>query len=125
MSTTTCPTDVADPINSRILAVSEDCIKGFQTDPLGDIARQSGVPLEKLDVAFEFLLKEDPFSGHVVIRSTDPQNAGARFRLWTTLKVPQGFSIDRHCRFLEWRIGATAFRIMPAKKVFALGVGHV
>jgi DNA-binding Lrp family transcriptional regulator len=165
MSTITCPTDVADPINSRILAVSEDCIKGFQTDPLGDIARQSGVPLddvieriramlregtirrvrqtlmsinlaeggliawevpeETLDDAFDFLLREDPFSGHVVIRSTDPQNAGARFRLWTTLKVPQGFSIDRHCRFLEWRIGATAFRIMPAKKVFALGVGHV
>jgi DNA-binding Lrp family transcriptional regulator len=45
--------------------------------------------------------------------------------LWTTLKVPQGFSMQRHCELLAERIGATAFRIMPAKRLFALGVGHV
>jgi hypothetical protein len=47
------------------------------------------------------------------------------FRLWTTLKVPQGFSMQRHCEFLAAKVGAQDFRIMPAKRLFALGVGHV
>src|SRR5215213_9541464 len=83
------------------------------------------VPTERLDAAFDFLAKEDPFSGHVVIRSTDAETRGSVYRLWTTLKVPQGFSMQRHCELLASRIGASAFRIMPAKRLFALGVGHV
>ncbi|MBC7670896.1 MAG: Lrp/AsnC family transcriptional regulator, partial [Polaromonas sp.] len=59
------------------------------------------------------------------IRSTDAETRGSVYRLWTTLKVPQGFSMQRHCELLAARIGATAFRIMPAKRLFALGVGHV
>src|SRR6266700_2872243 len=126
MSTATCPIHVTDPINHRILAVSEDCIQGFQADPLAEIARQSGVelnevieriqamlragtirrvrqtlmsinlaeggliaweiPEEKLHAGFEYLLNEDPFSGHIVIRSTDKGTAGAQYLLWTTLK---------------------------------------
>jgi hypothetical protein len=39
--------------------------------------------------------------------------------------VPQGFSMQSHCELLASQIGATAFRIMPAKRLFALGVGHV
>jgi hypothetical protein len=45
--------------------------------------------------------------------------------LWTTLKVPQGFSMTKHCDFLAQRLGASAYRVMPAKRLFALGVGHV
>jgi hypothetical protein len=33
--------------------------------------------------------------------------------------------MQRHCELLASRIGASAFRIMPAKRLFALGVGHV
>jgi hypothetical protein len=33
--------------------------------------------------------------------------------------------MQRHCELLASRIGADAFRIMPAKRLFALGVGHV
>jgi hypothetical protein len=33
--------------------------------------------------------------------------------------------MEKHCRLLCEKTGATAFKIMPAKKVFALGVGHV
>lgn len=83
------------------------------------------VPSERLDEAFDFLSQQDPFSGHIVIRSTDAETRGSVYRLWTTLKVPQGFSMQRHCELLAARIGATAFRIMPAKRLFALGVGHV
>jgi len=54
------------------------------------------VPEEKLDAAFDYLFKEDPFSGHVVIRSTDAATTGSTYRLWTTLKVPQGYSIEKH-----------------------------
>ena len=161
----TLPTDITDPVNARILAVSEDRIAGFLDDPFTEIARESGVPLEvvlerlrgmlesgvirrirqtlmatnlapgalvawrvpaeRLDDAFDFLAKEDPFSGHVVIRSTDAETQGSVYRLWTTLKVPQGFSMQRHCELLASRIGADAFRIMPARRLFALGVGHV
>src|SRR5678816_3698543 len=83
------------------------------------------VPVERLDEAFDYLAKADPFSGHVVIRSTDAETQGSVYRLWTTLKVPQGFSMQKHCELLAERIGAQAFRIMPAKRLFALGVGHV
>ena len=161
----TVPTEISDPTNARILAVSEDRIAGFLEDPFTEIARLSGLPLDvvlarlramletgvirrirqtlmatnlapgalvawqvpadRLDAGFEYLAKEDPFSGHVVIRSTDGETAGSVYRLWTTLKVPQGFSMQKHCELLAGRIGATAFRIMPAKRLFALGVGHV
>ena len=83
------------------------------------------IPTDRLDAGFDFMSKSDPFSGHVVIRSTDGETPGSAYRLWTTLKVPQGFSMTRHCDFLEQRIGADAYRVMPAKRLFALGVGHV
>ncbi|HXV16591.1 MAG TPA: hypothetical protein VD758_07425 [Gemmatimonadaceae bacterium] len=80
---------------------------------------------ELLDLAFDYLAKKDPFSGHVVIRSTDGDTPGSAYRLWTTLKVPQGFSMRKHCELLRSKIGAESYRIMPAKRLFALGVGHV
>jgi DNA-binding Lrp family transcriptional regulator len=159
------PTEITDPINARILAVSEDRIAGFLVDPFAEIARQTDLDAEtvherlramlaagtirrirqtlmatnlapgaliawnvapdKLDAAFDFMWKDDPFSGHIVIRSTDAETTGSVYRLWTTLKVPQGFSMERHCEYLKERIGAEAYRIMPAKRLFALGVGHV
>jgi hypothetical protein len=83
------------------------------------------VPPERLDAAFEYMFREDPFSGHVVIRTADPATPGAAYRLWTTLKVPQGYSLQKHAEFLRERVGANHFRLMPAKKLFALGVGHI
>jgi DNA-binding Lrp family transcriptional regulator len=161
----TVPIHTTDEINAKILAVSEDRIQGFQVDPLGEIARLSGVelpvvieriramlragtirrvrqtlmsinlaagglvawaiPEDRLNAGFEFMFHDDPFSGHIVIRSTDKETTGSKYRLWTTLKVPQGYSMEKHCRFLCSQTGATAFKIMPAQKIFALGVGHV
>ena len=83
------------------------------------------VPNERLTEAFEYLFREDPFSGHCVIRTTDAATPGSNYRLWTTLKVPQGFSIEKHARHLAAQIGAEHFRLMPAKCLFVLGVGHV
>jgi hypothetical protein len=83
------------------------------------------VPPERLDRAFDYMFKEDPFSGHVVIRSTDAVTPGSTYRLWTTLKVPQGYSLRKHAEFLAREVGADFFRLMPAKMLFALGVGHV
>ena len=162
---TSVPTEITDPVNARILAVSEDRIGGFLLDPFAQIADQAGLDVEtvharlramlasgtirrirqtlmatnlapgalvawritndKLDAGFDFMWQDDPFSGHIVIRSTDAETPGSGYRLWTTLKVPQGFSMKRHCDFLMARIGAEAYRIMPAKRLFALGVGHV
>jgi len=159
------PTEHDDPINAKILAVSEDLVSGFQQDPFAIIAQESGVdidtvferiramlaagvirrvrqtmlatklahgalvawrlPEEKLNDAFDFMAKEDPFSGHVVIRSTDGQISGAGYRLWTTLKVPQGESLEEHGNVLKGLVGAEEFILMPAHGVFALGVGHV
>jgi DNA-binding Lrp family transcriptional regulator len=159
------PTEISDPVNARILAVSEDRIAGFVNEPFAQIAFAAGVSEEvvlerlramleagvirrirqtlmatnlapgalvawrvspdKLDAAFNYMTKDDPFSGHVVIRSTDAETPGSVYRLWTTLKVPQGFSMTRHCDFLAEKVGAEAYRVMPAKRLFALGVGHV
>jgi hypothetical protein len=70
------------------------------------------------------MFQQDPFSGHVVTRSTDAATPGSAYRLWTTLKVPQGFSRTRHCELLCAKTGAERFVLLPAKKLFALGVGH-
>lgn len=159
------PFEHADPINARILTVSEDKISGFAREPFLEISRRTDLPLEtvieriqtmlaagtirrvrqtllatnlaegalvawrvpadKLDAAFDFLFQKDPYSGHVVIRSTDANIPGEAYKLWTTLKVPAGYSLDTHCQLLCRLTGAQAYRIMPAKGIFALGVGHV
>src|SRR6185369_5152991 len=46
MLSPTLPTEITDPTNARILAVSEDRIAGFLTDPFAEIAR-----LSELDVS--------------------------------------------------------------------------
>src|SRR5438128_623405 len=159
------PVEHNDPINARILAVSEDKIAGFVREPFEEIAHRSGVgvdlvmariaamlragtirrvrqtllatnladgalvawkvPEDKIDNAFEWMFQRDPFSGHVVLRSTDTVTAGSDYKLWTTLKVPHGFSLQRHCELLMEKVGAEKFRVMPAKGIFTLGVGHV
>ncbi len=159
------PAAVSDPVNSAILAISEDRLTGFQTDPFGEIASRSGIPAEtvierviamqragtirrvrqtvmstnlargalcawqlsddRLDAAFEYMFRDDPFSGHVVIRSTDAASPGSTYRLWTTVKVPQGYSLRKHAELLRGIVGAERFRLMPAKMLFTLGVGHV
>ncbi len=83
------------------------------------------VPQEGLDAAFDYMFQKDPFSGHVVTRSTDVASPGSTYKLWTTLKVPQGFSMTKHCEFLAAQTGAKKFILLPAKRLFALGVGHV
>jgi len=82
------------------------------------------VPEEKLNAAFDFMSQQDPFSGHVVIRSTDSEISGSGYRLWTTLKVPVGESLDFHATTLLRLTGASEYLLMPANGVFALGVGH-
>ena len=165
VTATDLPIAHTDPVNAKILSISEDRIQGFVRDPFGVIAGQSGVdvetvmeriramlragtirrvrqtlmatnlaegalvawqfPPDKVDAAFDFMFKEDPFSGHVVIRSTDAATPGSNYRLWTTVKAPQGFSVQKHCSFLARLTGAEHFRVMPANRIFALGVGHV
>ncbi len=83
------------------------------------------VTQDKLDAAFNYMFEQDPFSGHVVTRSTDAATPGSQYKLWTTLKVPQGYAMTKHCEFLLGKVGAQHFRLMPAKRLFALGVGHI
>jgi DNA-binding Lrp family transcriptional regulator len=159
------PVEHNDPINSRILAISEDKIEGFVREPFDEIARRSGVgadvvmariaamlragtirrvrqtllatnlaegalvawkvPEDKIDAAFDWMFQHDPFSGHVVLRSTDTLSAGSDYKLWTTVKVPRGFSLEAHCQLLAKKVGTERFRLMPSKGIFTLGVGHV
>src|SRR5919201_6078069 len=42
---TIVPVEITDPINAQILAISEDRIAGFLTDPFAEIARLSHVSL--------------------------------------------------------------------------------
>lgn len=80
---------------------------------------------DKLDATFDWMFREDPFSGHVVTRSTDREISGSDYKLWTTLKVPQGESLEEHGEVLKRLTGAHDFILMPANGIFALGVGHV
>jgi len=159
------PVEHNDPINVKVLAISEDKIEGFVREPFEEVAGRSGVgvdvvmariaamlragtirrvrqtllatnlaqgalvawktPEDKIDAAFDWMFQHDPFSGHVVLRSTDTVSAGSDYKLWTTVKVPQGFSLEAHCEVLAKKVGAERFRLMPAKGIFTLGVGHV
>jgi len=159
------PVEHDDPINAKILAISEDKIEGFVREPFEEIARRSSVdvavvmeriasmvragtirrvrqtllatnladgalvawkvPADKIDDAFDWMFQRDPFSGHVVLRSTDTVTAGSEYKLWTTVKVPHGFSLQRHGELLAKKVGAEHFQFMPAKGIFTLGVGHV
>jgi DNA-binding Lrp family transcriptional regulator len=159
------PVEHNDPINAKILAISEDKIEGFVREPFEEIARRSSVgvdvamariaamlragtirrvrqtllatnladgalvawkvPADKIDDAFDWMFQRDPFSGHVVLRSTDTVTAGSEYKLWTTVKVPHGFSLQRHGELLAKKVGAEHFQFMPAKGIFTLGVGHV
>jgi DNA-binding Lrp family transcriptional regulator len=159
------PVEHNDPINAKILGISEDKIEGFVREPFEEIARRSGVDVDvvmariaamlragtirrvrqtflatnladgalvawkvaeiKIDAAFDWMFQRDPFSGHVVLRSTETATAGSDYKLWTTVKVPHGFSLQRHCELLANKVGAERFRVMPAKGIFTLGVGHV
>ncbi len=161
----TLPVEHNDPVNARILAISEDKIAGFVREPFAEIAERAELPVEvvleritamlragtvrrvrqtllatnladgalvawkvppeKIDAAFDYMSQRDPFSGHVVLRSTDAVTPGSEYKLWTTLKVPHGFSLQRHGEILREIVGAEHFRLMPAKGIFALGVGHV
>lgn len=80
---------------------------------------------DKIDATFDWMFREDPFSGHVVTRSTDREISGSDYRLWTTLKVPQGRSLEEHADVLKRLTGAHEYILMPANGIFALGVGHV
>ena len=75
------------------------------------------VPEETLTAAFDFMSQKDPFSGHVVVRSTDSGVSGSGYRLWTTLKVPVGESLDFHATALLRLTGATEYLLMPANGV--------
>jgi DNA-binding Lrp family transcriptional regulator len=83
------------------------------------------IPVDRLNEAFAYLFEVDPFSGHVVIRTTDAATPGSNYRLWTTLKVPQGYSMQKYGDFLAAKVGADHYRLMPAHRLFALGVGHL
>src|SRR5437762_9567522 len=114
------PVAHTEPLNAKILATSEDQIKGFVRDPFGEIAEKSGVdvetvmeriramlragtirrvrqtlmatnlaegalvawqyPPDKLEAAFDTMFQKDPFSGHVVTRSTDAATPGSHYR---------------------------------------------
>src|SRR5271166_3351591 len=45
MNATTVPVEIGEPLNAKILTVSEDKIQGFQRNPLREIARLSEVEL--------------------------------------------------------------------------------
>src|SRR5258708_31516513 len=137
---TDLPVTHTDPINARILAISEDRIQGFVRDPIAVIAEQSGLdaetvvdrikamlqggtirrvrqtlmatnlaegalvawqfPVERGHAAFDYMFQKDPFSGHVVVRSTDAATPRSHYRLWTTGEGPQGFSVEKACHVL-------------------------
>lgn len=82
-------------------------------------------PKDKITPAFDFMAKDDPFSGHVVLRTTDEEISGSGFKLWSTLKVPQGESLDEHATVLKNLLGAEEYLLLPANGLFALGVGHI
>ena len=51
------PVEHNDPINAKILAISEDKIEGFVREPFAEIAARSGVPVETVMERIAAMLK--------------------------------------------------------------------
>ena len=159
------PVEHNDPINAKILAISEDKIEGFVREPFEEIARALGRGCrcchgaDRRDVArgndpprpANFARNQScrwragrvessggkdrhrlrlDVSARSVFGSRRAAldrhgHAGSDYKLWTTVKVPHGFSLQQHCELLAKKVGAERFRLMPAKGIFTLGVGHV
>jgi DNA-binding Lrp family transcriptional regulator len=120
-----------DVVNTRIRSMLEaGTIRRVRQTLLATSLAQGAlvawkVDSNRLDAAFDYMYQHDPFSGHVVIRSTDQDTPGSEYRLWTTIKVPQGHSLTEHAKLLAQKVDAEKVKLMPAKGIFALGVGHV
>ena len=119
----------AGTVTDRIVAMLEaGVIRRVRQTLLATNLAQGALVAWKIDDdlshdAFRFIAANDPFSGHIVIRNSE--TGTEEWRLWTTLKVPSGYSIEDHCEYLRKRTGARAFRIMPTLRAFVLGVGHM
>ncbi len=159
------PTEITDPINARLLAVSEDRIAGFSLDPFKDIARQSELDVDTVHeriramlaagtirrvrqtlmatnlapgalVAWQVPARSSPGvrlsfpRGSVLRPRRDPLDrrgdAGLELPAVDDAQGAAGF-LDRRSTAAPRRaaIGADVVRLMPAKCLFALGVGHV
>ena len=159
------PVEHDDPINAKILAISEDKIEGFVREPFEEIARRSGVDVDVVmarDRGHVARGNDSASPANVARDQSGRRRAGRlessrgqdrqRIRLdvptrsvfrsrrlaldrhrhrrlgLQTLddaKGPHGFSLQRHGELLAKKVGAEHFRLMPAKGIFTLGVGHV
>src|SRR5881394_601206 len=54
---TGAPFAISDPVNARILAVSEDKVQGFQRNPLRVIAEQSGLEINVVVERIQAMLR--------------------------------------------------------------------
>ena len=153
------PIEHDEPMNAKILAISEDKIEGFVREPFEEIAKRSGVPVEtvmeriaamlragtirrvrqtllatnladgalvawkvvpeKIDAAFRFHV-----SARSVLRSCRfafdrHRHAGSDYKLWTTVKVPHGFSLQQHCELAGARKSARIISGSCRRKEFS------
>src|SRR5580693_4820308 len=57
MNTLNIPYEISDPVNARILAVSEDKLQGFQREPLQELARQTGLEVAVVQERIRAMLR--------------------------------------------------------------------
>jgi len=90
MSSATVPVEFGDPTNAKILAVSEDRVQGFQRDPIGEIARLSGVAAPTVLERYKQLDTEPDGAGPeaflALVRSETPK--------WADVVKKSGAKVD-------------------------------
>ena len=95
MSTATVSIATDDPINARILAISEDRLQGFQPDPIGEIARQSGLDVPTVIERIRAML-----AGGTIRRVRQTMMAT---NLARGARAPQADDVDGHGGLLRGR----------------------
>ena len=159
------PVEHNDPINAKILAISEDKIEGFVREPFEEIARRSGVDVDVVMARIAAMLRAGTIrrvrqtllatnlaDGALVAWKVPEDKIDERVRLDVSARSvfrSRRVALDRHGdgriglqtlddvesaarifaattrRAAREKVGAEHFRLMPAKGIFTLGVGHV
>ncbi len=160
------PVEHNDPINAKILAISEDKIEGFVREPFEEIARRSGLDVDVVMARIAAMLRAGTIRRVRQTSACDQsgrrrarrlESSGGQDRQCIRLDVSarsvfrsRGLALDRHrhsgiglqtldniespARIFIGRalpscsrkkLARKNFRLMPAKGIFTLGVGHV
>ena len=105
------PSDISDPVNARILAVSEDRIAGFVEEPFAEMAAATGLTE---DAVIERLLEADLIEE--LSERPDPAHDDERRRYYRLTPLGRRVAESEAARLMRLLADARASGLVPRKR---------